>query len=90
MTYFLIGLITAIVCFITIFAIVYAATTLAINRKKFKIVADKNRDEIRIEPIVESRHQKAEFIEDATQEELDEMEQAPEWKRFLNKFIKIR
>ena len=64
----------------------YLGARIAISQKRFKIHMDKEKGEAYIEPVSDPK--KAEFIEDATAEQLDEMNQEPSLKRFLKGFAK--
>lgn len=64
----------------------FVGSNLAISRKRFRIRMDDAQDEIVLEP--QKKAGKAEFIGDATQKELDEMNQPSALRKFLDKFAK--
>ncbi len=65
----------------------YAGAWIAISRKKYIIRLDKEKEQATLEP-VNATPGKAEFLEDAGDSELKEMDQEPAWKRFLKGFAK--
>ena len=64
----------------------YLGARIAIGQKKFIIRMDKEKGEAYIEPQADPK--KAEFVEDATAEELREMDQEVGLKRFLKGFAR--
>lgn len=64
----------------------FVGANLAISRKRFRIRMDDARDEIVLEP--KEKAGKAEFLKDATQEELEEMNRSSALRKFLDKFAK--
>lgn len=66
----------------------YIGAERAISKKRFIVKVDKDKEEVMLEPINKSK--KAEFMEEATQKQLDEMDKEPAWRRFLNRFAKVK
>lgn len=66
----------------------YLGAERAINKKRFIVKVDKESEEITLEPVVKAK--KVEFVGEATQEQLDEMDKEPVWRRFLRKFPKVK
>jgi|TARA_Y100000310_G_C20428193_1_gene690095 hypothetical protein len=67
----------------------YYGAKKAIEQKKFVIKLDEKKGEATLEPVPKTTS-KAEFIEDATAEQLAEMDQLSGWKRFFKRFVKPR
>lgn len=66
----------------------YIGAERAISRKRFIVKVDKEKEEVVLEPITKSS--RAEFMEEATEDQLREMDKEPAWRRFLNKFPKVK
>lgn len=71
----------AIVCGVCSFVGAYVS----VRTRRLIIKVDENKKEITIKP---AQISKSEFVEDATQEELDEMSRPSKLRKFLNKFVK--
>lgn len=84
----LIYIIAGLIVIVSVVSASFLGATLAINKKKFIIRADKDNNELILEPI--NNIQKAEFLEEADQEQLEEMELSPGWRNFFKNFVKPR
>ena len=65
----------------------YLGAKRAINKKNWRIRLDQTSEEIIIES-ASNQSGKAEFIEEPDQQTIEELEQDPAWRKFLNKFKK--
>ena len=64
----------------------YLGANRAISKSIFTIKLNERQNEINLEPVNPTG--KVEFLSDATEKELEEMNQEPKLKRFLKGFIK--
>lgn len=75
-----------ILFFITGLAIGHIISTFITNKKGFEIKIDKEGEKVSLEPI--KKKQKVEFVGEATQKQIEEIERPKGLQRFFNKFAK--